>query len=205
MNDSLKSFLFFTLRVLCYSLVMVVLNIIFIHDASHVTSTGKFGENSWTELIQEGILFVVAILFIIIGRNNRDLTTISNLISVFFFMSFIREFNNQIEFWIYLEIPLILVFAWLVFRDRQKLLLSVHHFVTNPAVSWFVIGFLVTFIFSRMFGRSALWKSLLENDYTRWAKNAAEEGIELLGYSLFLISGIELIVQVLRKRKHSGE
>ena len=201
MNESVKNILFFTLRVLLYAVLMVVLNIVYMHDATHVTSTGKFGENSWTEILQETFLFLLGILFIIIGRRDRDLTVVSNLGSVFFFIAFIREFNNQISFWPILEIPLILILFWFLVRDRKKLIPSIDRFLKNPAIPWFVIGFLVTFIFSRLFGRTGLWENLLGDNYNRWVKNAAEEGIELLGYSLLFIAGIELFVQTFKNRQ----
>jgi hypothetical protein len=205
MNNSIRNILFFIFRIFCYSLIMIALNLIYSHDATYITSTGKFGENSWTEIVQEVVLFMAGVVFIIISRKNQELNVISNLIAIFFFIAFIREFNNQIPFWFYLEIPLILVFAWLLFHNRQRIIVSAEAFIMNPVIAWFITGFLVTFVFSRFFGRTVFWKTILEGDYNRWAKNAAEEGIELLGYTLFLFSAVELLVQVLRNNKPAGK
>jgi hypothetical protein len=68
-----------------------------------------------------------------------------------------------------------------------------------------VTGFLVTFVFSRLFGRTKLWEAILEADYNRWGKNAAEEGIELLGYSLFLIAGIEILLSVVKSARKNNK
>ncbi len=205
MKDNLKFILLFSIRVVLYATLMVLLNVVFIYDASHITSTGKFGENSGTELMQEGFLFILGLLFIIIGRLDRNLTAIANLTSLFFFMAFIREFNNQISYWFYLEIPLILAFCGLLYHYRKHIIPSLEKFLKNPAIPWFVIGFLVTFVFSRFFGRTRFWETLLEGDYNRWAKNAGEEGIELLGYSLIFISGIELFIETYKNRKLSKQ
>jgi len=198
MNNNLKEILFFTARVLLYALVMVLLNLVFTYDAGHETNTGKFGENSLTEWLQEGFLLISGFIFLFVSRSNRELSAIARLIALFFFMSFIREFNNQISFWFYLELPLIFVVCWLLYHDRKQLVSSVIAFIKNPAIPWFVIGFLVTYVFSRLFGRTHFWENLLETNYIRWAKNAAEEGIELLGYALLLIAGIEYFIGSVR-------
>ena len=203
MNPSFRYILTFSLRLGFYAAVMVLLNAIYMHDATHITSTGKFGENSWTEIMQELFLFLVVILFIATGRFNRDLTPVSYLLSVFFLAAFIREFNNQISFWFYLEIPLMILFAVLLYLYRSALLPSIQHILTNRAIPWLVSGLLVTFVFSRFFGRTLFWQRLLESDYNRWAKNAAEEGVELLGYSLLFIAGIEIFIQSWHDRKQA--
>ncbi len=118
-------------------------------------------------------------------------------------MACIRELNNFITFWIYLAVPLLLLFIWLLYRDRETIIASAYTFLKSPLIAWFVIGFLVTFIFSRLFGMGGLWKAILGNDYNRWVKNAAEEGIELLGYSLFFIGGVEMLWNILKNKNRS--
>lgn len=197
MDRNLKTTAFFLLRVTVYALLMVMLNLAFFHDASTITSTGKFGENSFTEILQEIFLFTMGIILLITGRFNYSLKPVTMLMAVFFFMAFIREFNNQISWWFYLEVPLILLFAGLLYRFRKSITDSVYNLLTSRAIAWLVIGFLVTFVFSRLFGRTVFWEHLLEADYNRWAKNAAEEGIELLGYALMLVGTVELLVESL--------
>lgn len=201
MNYSVKFTLSYAARIFVYIGIMFLLNAIFMYDAQNPTSTGKFGEVSMTEFTQEVFLFLSGVLFIFIGRYNRDLTPIANLISIFFFMSFIREFNNYIPFWFYLVLPLIILFFYLLFRDRKRIFASAHKFLEIPYTAYFVSGFLITFVFSRLFGRTKFWEALLETDYNRWAKNAAEEGIELLGYTFFFIASVEIFLAVKRKRK----
>ncbi len=205
MNDSLKYLLSFTLRVILYAALMVLLYGIFMIDARVETATGKFGENSMTEIMQEIILFLLGLIFLAASRLNKGMSPVTRLISLFFFMAFIREFNNQIDFWFYLVLPLLLLFAWLAIRDRKRLMTAAHQFLEMPVTAYFVTGFLVTFIFSRLFGKTSLWTALLGDHYHRWAKNAAEEGIELLGYALFFIAGIEILVYLLKIRKRKTQ
>ena len=201
MSQSAKKIIIFGIRIAIYSALMVLLNVLFMIDAGHETRTGKFGENSITEIMQELFLFLSGILFLFIGRTDRELKAISNLIALFFFMSFIREFNNQIDFWFWLVLPLFFLFGWLAIRDRNKLLPSTTMLMEIPAFAYLITGFLVTFVFSRFFGRTSFWMALLGEDYNRWAKNAAEEGIELLGYTLFFIAAIEILWFVYNRKK----
>ncbi|HNU78422.1 MAG: hypothetical protein WBK43_10945 [Prolixibacteraceae bacterium] len=201
MNKSTAYTLFFILRMIIYAAIMLLINLAFMHDAREITSTGKFGENSLTEILQESLIFILGIIFLASGRLDRELTPVTNLLSVFFFMAFVREFNNQLEFWFYLVLPLILIFAWLVIRDRQKIFPALEKLLKMHVSAYLVTGFLVTFIFSRLFGKTDFWVTLLGEDYNRWAKNAAEEGTELLGYSLFFIAGIEILLHLFKNRK----
>ncbi len=151
MKRSDKNTLYFMLRVVGYAAIMVLLNVIYMHDAGEITSTGKFGENSLTEIFQEVFLFMLGIIFIFVSRRDRDLQAIANLLSLFFFMAFIREFNNQIDYWFYLVLPVLFLAGWLAFRDRKKLMPSLNTLVQIPETAYLVTGFLVTFIFSRFF------------------------------------------------------
>ena len=205
MNHSVRTILSFTLRVVIYSGLMFLLNEIFMYDATHPTNTGKFGEISGTEIAQEVILFILGVVFLVIGRFHKGISSISKLMSVFFFMAFIREFNNQIDFWFYLVLPLILLFVWMIYSYRKDLISSINELLKIPETAYMVTGFLVTFVFSRLFGRTKLWEAILEADYNRWGKNAAEEGIELLGYSLFLIAGIEILLSVVRSARKNNK
>lgn len=201
MNSSVRFVLIYIWRILAYAGWMVLLNAIFLYDARNPTVTGKFGEVSMTEITQEVILFILGVIFLIAARYSRQIAPVFKLASVFFFMAFIREFNNQIDYWFYLVLPLIFVFAWILVKERKSLFTALKGFLEIPSTAYFVTGFLVTFVFSRFFGRTVLWESIMEDSYNRWAKNAAEEGIELLGYSLFLIAGIEILYSVIRNHR----
>jgi hypothetical protein len=45
-------------------------------------------------------------------------------------------------------------------------------------------------IFSRLFGMGDLWEHLLQGGYARAAKNTAEEGIELVSYTLIACASV---------------
>ena len=199
--DNLRFTVSYIFRIILYAGIMFLLNVIYMYDAQNLTSTGKFGEISATEIVQEVFLFLSGLMFIFVALRNKDLKTIAWLTSLFFFMAFIRELNNFIDFWFYLILPLVLIFVWILFHDLKNFFPSLAKLLELPATAYLVIGFLITFVFSRLFGRTKFWEALLESDYNRWAKNAAEEGIELLGYTLLFIGSVEIFLSAMRKSR----
>ena len=132
--------------------------------------------------------------YMILGFKWRDIQPISNIVSLFFLISFIREFNFIIDSWIYPVLIVFIIIVWLVFRDFNKIKQATITFFNQPASAWFFSGFLVTYIFSRLFGRSSFWRLLYDENNYRLAKAATEEGIELLGVAIMLIAAIEFSI-----------
>ncbi len=201
MNESVKQILHFAIRMVLYSALMIGLYLVMMFDAQHETSTGKFGEVCATEALQELFLVSLGFIFILAGRRERELAPVSGLISLFFFMSAIRELNNLIPFWFYLTLPLILLFCWFLYRNRKSLVQSMASFLRIPSLPWFMAGFLVTFVFSRFFGKKVFWSAVTGGDYNRWIKNAAEEGMEMIGYTFLLIGGIEMLLFLAKNKR----
>ncbi len=183
--------LLIVVRVIVYSLFVVGIAEGIFYDAGHPFGDSYFGEITFTEIGQEVILFCLFLFYLSFGYKWREIQPVSNVVSLFFLMSFIREFNFLIDGWIY---PVLLVFAiliWLFVRDFKKIKKATILFFSVPASSWFLSGFLVTYIFSRLMGRSKFWKLLYHDESYRLAKAATEEGIELLGNTLLFISIVE--------------
>ncbi|MBT3385455.1 MAG: hypothetical protein HN778_15580 [Prolixibacteraceae bacterium] len=186
--------LFIALRVVVYSLFMFGIAQAIYFDAAHPMEDGYFGEITLTEIFQEIILFALFIFYMILGFKWRDIQPISNIVSLFFLISFIREFNFIIDSWIYPVLIVFIIIVWLVFRDFNKIKQATITFFNQPASAWFFSGFLVTYIFSRLFGRSSFWRLLYDENNYRLAKAATEEGIELLGVAIMLIAAIEFSI-----------
>ena len=60
-------------------------------------------------------------------------------------------------------------------------------------------------VFSRLMGRSKFWRLLYEEENYRLAKAATEEGIELLGDTLMLISALEFLLYYLAVKRHNDK
>jgi hypothetical protein len=66
-----------------------------------------------------------------------------------------------------------------------------------------VSGILVTFLFSRLFGKGDFWKAVMEENYMRSVKNAAEEGVEVMGDILIFISSVEYMIFKSKQKRES--
>jgi hypothetical protein len=197
--------LFIAIRVVIYSLVMIGAAEAIFFDAVYPMEEGYFGEISLTEMGAELILFVLFCFYLILGIKWKEIQPVSNIVSLFFLISFIREFNFLIEHWIYPVLLVLAVIAWLVIRDFKKIRAATIHFFSVPASSWFFSGFLVTYIFSRLFGRSKFWRLLYSDESYRLAKAATEEGLELLGSVIMLIGAIEFLLFYLSEIRIKNE
>jgi hypothetical protein len=72
---------------------------------------------------------------------------------------------------------------------------------------WFpilLVGVVIVLAYSRLFGMSMLWHSMLSADCWRLAKTAMEESSELLGYMLIMFSAL-LQSWEYRHRDHLSE
>ncbi len=196
MEPRYKKVLFFVFRFCIYFAAMVALNLVFMYDASHETATAKFGEISMTETIQPIILLIISFGFVWFGRKVKSMAFFSYLASLFFFMSFIREFNEYLEHWFYFVLPFFIASVYLLIRYFRKIVDGLSIFIGTISSAIFLIGFLITYVFSRFFGRATFWKTLMEDGYMRMVKATAEEGTELLGYTIMLIAMIELLVVI---------
>lgn len=192
-------------RVVVYSMLLFGAAEMVRLDALFPMEEGYYGEISFTEFSQEFILFALFILYLIAGRKYRAIQPVTNILSLVFLASFIREFNFLISWWFYLVLPVIILSFWLLFRDYRKLKPATAAFFSLPASGWFLSGFLITFVFSRLMGRSAFWRILYDESTYRIAKAATEEGLELAGDVIMLISAVELFIIIgYLNRKEQG-
>jgi len=197
--------LFIVIRVIAYSLVIFGLAEGIFFDAAHPMEDGYFGEITFTEIGQEVILFILFGFYLIFGFKWKEIQPVSNLVSLFFLMSFIREFNFLIDKWIIPVLIVFVAFILLFIRDFKKIKEASIRFFSVPASSWLLSGFLVTYIFSRLLGRSKFWKLLYNDESYRLAKAASEEAIELLGNAIMLIGAIEFFIYFLFVLKRKDE
>ena len=193
--------LFITLRFLVYGLIMFGMAQGIFFDALHPMEEGYFGEITFTEITQEAILFVLFLFYIFIGYKWNEIRVVSNFVSLFFLMAFIREFNFLIDKWIYPVLMVLVILILLFIRDFKKIKQASIAFFRVPAAHWFLSGLLITLVFSRLMGRSKFWRLLYNDESYRLAKAATEEGLELLGDTLMFISSIEFLLYYFMVKK----
>jgi hypothetical protein len=171
-------------------------------DAAHPMEDGYFGEITLTEIGQEIILFILFVFYLVIGFKWKEIQVVSNFVSLFFLMAFIREFNFLLDDWIYPVLVVAALLVYLLVRDYKKIKQSSIEFFSKPASAWFIAGLLFTLVFSRLLGRSKFWRLLYDDESYRLAKAATEEGLELAGDTLMLVSAFEFLLYYLfEKRK----
>jgi hypothetical protein len=179
------------LRLIVYSSMIAGVYAVIRFDAVHPMGNGYFSELSLTEILQEVILFILCLFYLFLGIKNKNIQPLANLISLFFLISLIREFNFLLEWWFYPVFLILIIMAWFFYRDFKKLNNASVLFLRQPASAWLMAGFIITYIFSRLFGQSDFWLLLYDENSYRLAKAAVEEGLELLGNVIMLISAIE--------------
>lgn len=193
--------LFIALRVFVYSLLMFGIAEGIFYDAAHPLGDSYFSEATFTEIGQEVILFILFVIYLFLAIKWKEIQAISNIVSLFFLISFFREFNFLALSWIYPSLVAFAILIWLVIRDFKKIKAATIQFFSHPASAWLSSGFLITYIFSRLMGRSKFWRLMYHDETYRLAKAATEEGIELAGDTLMLIGAIEFLIYYWAKKK----
>lgn len=190
-----------TIRTLVYIiLTLAVWMIIYTDVRWPFTDSGqKFTEQSYTEYVQEIILFIVAGLFFLTAVLAPRKRSFGLLMTAFFTLALIRELDGFFDgilhgFW---KAPCLFAtvgFGGLFYRYKENFMHDVLEFIERREFGIFICGFLTVFVFSRLFGSKILWDPLMAGGYVRSVKNMAEEGMELFGYLFFLIAAVEYYV-----------
>ena len=209
------------LRLAIYAPLVAAMMSLVMHDAHHFGDVG-FSEASWTEHMQSTLLALSAATMWLVHSRLPDLRTISLLLFGLFLIahfhnviiggvlfglfaaSLIREQDALLDgmigdgSWQFLvsvvAIPVIIG----VWRNRSRFIAEFEHFGRSFAFGLFGAGFLATYVFSRLYGRSEFWETLMGDSYLRSVKNAAEEVTELFGYTLMAIAVIEIVLLAIR-------
>ncbi|MCH4564134.1 hypothetical protein MKP05_13535 [Halomonas sp. EGI 63088] len=158
----------------------------------------RFSERGFIELAQSGLLAIASALLLYTRQVLRQLPTVTLLMFAFIFSSLIREQDAFLDnhvfdgAWQLLVTLVVVPSLYLVIRARRRFLAEFAAYANSFSFGLFAAGVLATYVFSRLYGRSAFWEAVLEEHYARTFKDAAEEVVELFGYALILIAVIEL-------------
>jgi hypothetical protein len=175
-------------------------------DAFNVIDGGKFSENSYTEWAQVGVLILIILVTFWTGKVSPKEKVIINSMLGFFLMALIREFDFYLDNYVFDGAWQVLAFSTLavtiiyLVRNKEAIEQASQNVFQTSAFGLISAGILITFIFSRLYGRTSFWEAVMEQKYFRDVKNVSEEGIELLGYGIILIGCIELFRILLNAR-----
>ncbi len=142
-------------------------------------------ETSLTEVAQELLLLAIAGGFRR-GGDRLNAAPLGCWSAASFLCMLIREMDFAFDAlwhgaWVWFALAVALVCLWYAASTSRRAARPAD-FVTHPGYGMMCAGLLCILVFSRLFGMSALWQTLMLDGYNRVVKNMVEEGCELLGY-----------------------
>lgn len=165
-------------------------------------------EFSFTEISQTFFLFLSIYFYFKISIAYKDQRGFYLLVSGFFACMLIREQDTYFDminhgFWVYPAILVALFTIGFVFlRCRDSVLLPMANYVGTPSYYILVISLVIILVFSRVFGSGNLiWQPVMGEAYLPVYKNVIQEGLELFGYILLMLSGFMLTKQDIDNKK----
>ncbi len=146
-------------------------------------------EYSVTEITQTILILFCALAFAAGAWRQPSSRGFLVLVAGFFGTMFIRECDAYLDkiqhgFWVTpatLLIALSITYAW---RYKHTVLTAMAEFAESKHFAYFSFGLVILFFFSRAFGSDYIWTSVMGDNYQYAVKETAQEGIELLGYTL---------------------
>ncbi|GAA0581549.1 hypothetical protein ACFQH5_04120 [Halomonas salifodinae] len=187
------------LRAFLYLLLVALLAQGAFWEASHLPEW-RFTERGFTELAQGSMLLIASLLLLYTRQGLGVMPGVTLLLFALTFGSFIREQDYWLDTYVFdgawqLLASLVILpsLAWVIYR-RRDFAEELAGYANSLSFGLFAAGFLTTYVFSRLYGRSDFWQAILQEQYLRTFKDAAEEVVELFGYGLILIAMIELVV-----------
>lgn len=197
-DDIRKSVLLMGLRVIIHSFVLIGVLLIVVLDAQQPVFTDKFAEHSYTEYGQEFTLLLTTLLFYLYAKLFPEQSVVSYLIGGFLGMALIREYDAFLDHnvadgaWQVMAYSLAAITAFLVYKRREHFWLQLNRFMNTRGFGIFITGLMIVFVFSRLYSNNMIWMPLMgEENYMYVVTRASEEALELLGYTLILLSSIE--------------
>ncbi len=169
-------------------------------------SQQSFKESSGTEHFQETLILIVALLSYLVAYKFKNLRYFFVGLGSFAAVSFVRELDAWFEThlfdkgWQVLAVLILIPTIYLLVKNGKDFAKQFASISRTAYFKMLIMGGLVLHVFSRLYGRKVIWKSLLgETDYRRSIKDASEESIELLGYMMIFIATAELSLYVYEK------
>ncbi|WP_110667812.1 hypothetical protein [Salinicola halophilus] len=204
------SFRAVAIRAVFYILALAALTqAAFVIDARRAGGP-DFSEVSFTEITQALVLLASSLLMLYARQRQKVFPTAALLLWGLFFASFIRENDLWLDTYVFdgawqvLATLTALPVLILTLRRRHQFLKEFHRLADTLGFGLFAGGFLVTYLFSRLYGRGELWHALMGEHYLRVVKDAAEEMTELTGYALMLFGCIEIVLLARRLQRRAA-
>ncbi len=202
----MKDFTSVILRLFLYALVL--LTDYFIIYADIIKRSVK--EDSAIEIAQESYLFIIVVILIIQSFKIPTYKNLCYILALFFAMHLVREFDFFLDMifdglWQIIAFSMLGLAVFLFVKNKHSIIQQIGALKNDISTGLFLIGLTLLHVFSRLWGKSDNWKTLLEDNYKRVFKDLAEEGIELVSYSILLIATIQLFLTLKSSISKDGE
>jgi len=170
-----------------------------------VIVNNNVGESSLIEYIQEALLFLTSALFFILAGTNKNARSFAVLVGAFFTCLLIRELDSFFDqiihgFWVYPALTIASISIIYVIQRRESIEVPLINYTKHSSFGLMIAGMAILLVFSRLFGMGILWQKLMGDFYIPGVKHVAEEGIELLAYSLIFFANAWYCFDELRKK-----
>jgi hypothetical protein len=197
LQRSVRTALFFVaVRVFIYAVLLAAIAYGMLWGAV-VYDDVFFDEWAPVEVLQEVFALSAALLVLLAGRRDESKRPCAVGLAGLFFCMFTREWDFLLDrfvgkhSWKMIVLAILIGLAFYAARHSREIYASVMQFINLPSFGIFVSGLLVLIAFSRLFGYGPFWKAIMDDSSYRTVKTIVEEGVELMGYFLILVSACE--------------
>jgi hypothetical protein len=197
-------------RFLTYGVLVVLLAEFMKWTASVDDGEIKFSEFTYVEYGQSLLLFLCSAIGIgfYLSKNTKEFRYIFLLIFGLSTAALIREQDIYFEellghgAWPYPVYAVLGFVAFKVYKGWGEAWKQVVGYVSSKSYAFMTFGMITVFIFSRLYGRTKFWETVMEEKYFRSVKNVSEECLELYGYLFMFFAVVELVILVRKNREN---
>lgn len=158
---------------------------------------GGPSEASATEIAQELLLLISAVVFWTAATRSVEMRPILQLAAGLFAAMLVREldyFWDQVThgFWVY---PMTMVAAIAIIsasQQRTSVLSAWAKYAQTKSYLLVLVGLLIVLVLSRTFGSQVTWRPILGDGNVALTKTVIQEGLELFGYLFVFWGAIEI-------------
>ena len=185
---SLKNFAWITL----FSLAVPALALF---DAQFISSGSS--EASATEIAQELLLLISAVMFWSVATRSVEMRPILMLAAGLFATMLVRELDHFWDkvshgFWVYPAMMVAAIAIISVGQQSTSVLSSWAKYAQTKSYLLVLVGLLIILVLSRTFGSQLIWRPILGNSDVSLTKTVIQEGLELFGYLFIFWGAIEI-------------
>ena len=185
---------------MAYVVILIGFSQLLMWEASHPFTNGDFEQFEYSETVQISFVFLSILMLLIVSRHDVRMRPLALCLAFFLSAVLLREndwiadyFSQNFLHHVLIYSMLGILIACLVYF-RKHLMTSFHAWMLQPSKGYIECGLLTVLVFAQLFGRKTYWTTFMDVSFERWVKNAVEEGVECLGYSLILFGTLELFI-----------